>query len=435
MHTFVPEYVVYWIDAGLLKFVRAFWVFFVFELTRYYLFEYIVLFMHWRSTKKNHNKRVAARMQLFLENPLVSILVPGKNEGQHLFKLVQSLNEQTYKNYEIIVIDDGSDDSTAIIGRNFEKQGLIHLFIRNDVRGGKASAANLALNCSKGAFVVHLDADCSFDRDAIENIIIPFYMNPQIGAVGGNIKARNYRTNLCCKLQAIEYLKTVFLSRVVTSYLNIYEIISGAFGAFKREALVAVGGWDVGPGLDGDITIKIRKSGFRVVFEPLAVCLTDVPATFKALTRQRRRWYRSIIRFRLRRHNDVLYPNANFSWPNFFSVFENLFYNIVLDVVWWVYLIDIVIHLDSLLKYILPMSYTLYLVMGYSKMTAIYLFSERSKEELYLWLYFPFMPLYSGFYLRFVRSIAYIKEYFFKRSYKDPWNPRKSSLQAQKTNQ
>jgi biofilm PGA synthesis N-glycosyltransferase PgaC len=71
--------------------------------------------------------------------------------------------------------------------------------------------------------------------------------------------------------------------------------VSGAFGAFTKDALDRVGGWDIGPGLDGDITVKLRKLGYKIVFEPDAVCQTNVPNTFKKLVKQRLRWDKSIV--------------------------------------------------------------------------------------------------------------------------------------------
>jgi biofilm PGA synthesis N-glycosyltransferase PgaC len=361
---------------------------------------------------------------------LISIIIPGKNEGAHLFKLTKSLAEQTYKNFELIIVDDGSDDDTPIIGRNLEKNGLIGVFLRNDMRGGKASAANLALRFTKGRLIVHLDADCSFDCDAIENIIIPFFLDDRIGAVGGNVKVRNYRESLCARLQAIEYLKTISVGRIISSQLGIYKIISGAFGAFRKDVIDSIGGWDIGPGLDGDITVKIRKSGYRTVFEPSAVCLTNAPSKFKKLTKQRLRWDKSIIRFRVRKHRDVYFPHANFKWSNFFALLENVFYNVILDLTWWIYMIDIVINFNGSLRFIILMNLTLYTVVGFVQMTSAYIFSERRREELQLWPYLPLMSLYTGTYLRIVRTIAYYDEFVHKKSYNDIWNPVKSSSQA-----
>ena len=426
----LPEYIHFWLEAGLPKFVRIFWYFVIFELTRYIGLDFLVAAWFKAHEKSRGKKWNIARNKLFAENPLISIIIPGKNEGPHLYKLTKSLSEQTYQHFELIIVDDGSDDQTPTIGKNLEKLGLIHTFLRNNMRGGKASAANLALRFSKGKIVVHLDADCSFDCDAIENIIIPFYMDDKIGAVGGNVKVRNYRDSLCAKLQAIEYLKTVSIGRIITSTLGIYKIISGAFGAFRMDVLDKVGGWDIGPGLDGDITVKIRKSGYKTVFSPKAVCLTNAPSKFKVLTKQRLRWDKSIIRFRVRKHKDVYLPHQGFSWSNFFALFENVFYNVVLDITWWIYIIDMIVHYSSSLNFIVYMNLTLYFCVGFVQMTSIYIFSERRKEELYLWRYLPLMSIYTGLYLRMVRSRAYVDEWFFRKSYDDPWNPVKSSSQA-----
>ncbi|MEO1261896.1 MAG: glycosyltransferase [Bacteroidota bacterium] len=426
----LPEYINYWFEVGIGKFIRVFWYFVIFEFTRYIILDYLVAGWFRLKKKKRAERWETARRALWNEHPFISIIVPGKNEGAHLYKLVKSLAEQTYQNFELIIVDDGSDDDTPIIGRNLAQKGLIDVFIRNEMRGGKASAANLALRFTKGKIIVHLDADCSFDRDAIENVIIPFYQDERIGAVGGNVKVRNYRDSLCAKLQAIEYLKTISVGRILTTQLGIYKIISGAFGAFRSDVIESIGGWDIGPGLDGDITVKIRKSGFKTVFEPSAVCLTNAPSKFKVLTKQRLRWDKSIIRFRVRKHKDVYLPNANFNWSNFFALFENVFYNVILDITWWLYIIDMCIHFNSSLKFIIPMNLTLYTVVGFVQMTSAYIFSERRKEELCLWPYLPLMSFYTGMYLRFVRTRAYYQEFVFRKSYDDPWNPVKSSIQA-----
>lgn len=428
----LPEYVNYWFVVGINKFIRVFWYFVIFEFTRYIIIDYLIAFIY-GITSKNRAKKIAeARSKLFTENPFVSVIIPGKNEGKHLYKLTKSLAEQTFDNFELIIVDDGSDDNTPIIGKNLEKLGLIDMFIRNEMRGGKASAANLALRYSKGKYIVHLDADCSFDCDAIEQVLIPFYLDDKIGAVGGNVKVRNYKESLCAKLQAIEYLKTVSVGRIVTSYLGIYKIISGAFGAFRKDVIDSVCGWDIGPGLDGDITVKIRKSGYKIYFQPKAICLTNAPSKFKVLTKQRLRWDKSIIRFRVRKHKDVYLPTANFNWLNFISLSENVFYNVVLDILWWIYIIDIIINYTSQLQFVIPMNFTLYFVMSYVQMFSIYIFSERNKEELYLWPYVSLMSIYTGTYLRIIRTAAYYKEFFFKRSYEDVWNPYKSSIQAKR---
>lgn len=420
-------------EVGPTKLLRIFWFFVFFEFARFFIFELTVLLV-WKLREKKRNEQYAnARRRLFIERPLVSIIVPGKNEGKHIFKLANSLKEQSYKNFEFIVIDDGSDDDTERICKSLQKNGLIDLFLRNDVRGGKASAANLGYRFSKGKIVVHLDADCSYDNDAIEKIIIPFYLNDAVGAVGGNIQVRNYKDTLCATLQSIEYSDTISVGRITSSSLGIYRLVSGAFGAFSREALDRVGGWDIGPGLDGDITVKLRKLGYLIMFEPEAICQTSVPDTFKKLIKQRLRWDKSIIRFRVRKHRDVFYPNATFRFSNFVSSAENITYNLLLNIKWWIYLVDMVMNYTSLLGFIFPFNILLYTVNNFLKFLIFSLFRKRKNASIVYFIpYLPLMVFYFGFYLRFVRSVAYVQEFFFKRSYKDSWNPAKSSNQAKR---
>lgn len=424
------EFIRYWQLAGWEKFLRVFWFFFLFEFTRYVLIDYLVLIFYYLKRKVHKSDWEDARTALHLEQPLVSVIVPGKNEGKHLFKLVKSLSEQTYQNLELIVVDDGSDDQTALIGRDLERNGLIDLFLSNKVRGGKASGANAALTYAKGKYIVHLDADCSFDRDAVEEVLLPFYYDPKIGAVGGNLEVCNHEESIATTLQAIEYLKVILTGRMVTSTLGIYRIISGAFGAFRADILHRLGGWDIGPGLDGDITVKIRKLGYRVYFQPSAHGLTSVPNTFQKLAKQRLRWDKSIIRFRVRKHRDIFYPNEQFRFSNFFSSLENIGYNVVMNIKWFIYLIDIVVNFSGLIKFILPMNILLYSAANFVQFSAIMLIVQKPKEKRKLILYLPLMVFYTGYFLRIVRTMAHFKELFFLASYKDPWNPYKSSRMA-----
>ncbi len=427
----IDDFFGYIMIVGPAKLIRIFWFFIFFEFLRFFAFELTTLIIWYIGNKSRKLNYQVARRKLFIDRPLVSIIVPGKNEGQHIYKLVMSMKEQTYTNYEFIVIDDGSDDDTEAICKSLQKNGYIDLFLRNDVRGGKASAANLGFRYSTGKLVVHLDADCSYDNDALEKIIIPFYLDDNIGAVGGNILVRNYKDSLCATLQAIEYADTISVGRITSSYLGIYRVVSGAFGAFKREALERVGGWDIGPGLDGDITVKLRKLDYKIAFEPEAICQTSVPDTFRKLVKQRLRWDKSIIRFRVRKHKDVFFPNSTFKFSNFISSFENITYNLVLNFKWWVYVIDMTLNYPTILMFIIPFNILLYTITNFLKFLIFSLFRTRKNEQVsYFILYLPCMVFYFGLYLRIVRTIAYIDELFFKRSYEDNWNPAKSSAHA-----
>lgn len=413
-------------------FIRIFWFYLIFEFTRYVVLEQIVLIIWKIKSYFQKDKYIAAKNALWQQKPFVSIIVPGKNEGKHLYKLITSLKEQNYKNFELIVVNDGSDDQTEIIGKSYLNNGWIDKFYTNKERGGKASAANLALRFSKGQFIIHLDADCSYDSDAIEQILIPFYLYPNVGAVGGNVQVRNYNTSLATTMQGIEYQNVVGIGRIVTSELGIYKLVSGAFGAFRTDVLKRLGGWDIGPGLDGDITVKIRKLGYNIRFASNAMCITNAPNTFYNLGKQRRRWDKSLIRFRLRKHNDVFFPNANFRWSTFWGFVDNITFNLLLDIKWIFYAVDMAINNGYILPYIIALNYLLYTCTNYYKLMVFSLFRERKVANVsYFFIYVPLQVIYTGYFLRAVRTYAYFKELVFKESYKDPWNPQKSSHQAE----
>ena len=419
-------------NIGIAELLNIYWFMFLIEFPRYYLFDMIIILYTKLTFKRQYKAKIVAKRMLFIENPLVTILVPGKNEGKHIYKLAMSLKEQTYRNYEIIVVDDGSDDDTYLICTDLEKNGLIDRFLSLRERGGKASAANFGLYYAKGKYVIHLDADSSLDRDAIENILVPFYLDEEVKGVGGSVKVRNYNDSLCTSLQAIEYLKTIMVGRTVTSTLGIYHIISGAFGAFDTEAIRNIGAWDIGPGLDGDITQKLRKAGHKVVFANDAVCLTNVPTKWWNLFKQRLRWSRSLIRFRVRKHSDILrLTGKNGNLLNFISNAENILYDCVFNYMWLFYVLSLCFMYTDRLLEILVVGWLIRIVLAFIGFLMVLAVTERPREEFRLIKYIPISIFYTGYFNRITRLIGHTSELFFFKSYADAWNPRKTSVYAQ----
>lgn len=413
-------------------FLVTYWYFLAIEFTRYVIFDFMIIFDVYVSLEADQWDREEARKQLFKELPLVSVIAPGKNEGKHIPALSASLKRQSYKNLEIIIVDDGSDDNTAEICRKLLDENKIDIFISNPDRGGKASAANVAFHYTKGKYIVHLDADSHIDDNSIENLLLSFYIDPNCGAVAGDVRINNSTESIATTMQAIEYLKTISLSRLVSSRLNILRIISGAYGAFRRDILEELGGWDVGPGLDGDITVKIRKMGYKVVFDHYAICYTNSPNTFMKIAKQRFRWDRSLVRFRLRKHKDVYKSHANFDIFNFIALADGVLYNFVFNLMWWLYVIQVLYVSPASLGYILMFNYLLFVGSNILQYAAIFFLvgdTMRKKDYQIAW-FLPLMPIYSGIFLRVIRTYAQLMELIFKISYYDPWNPWKVSKQV-----
>ncbi|MFI3297349.1 MAG: glycosyltransferase [bacterium] len=418
-------------DLTFQKIVGIFWFLFFIEIPRYYLLDLIILIKRFFYRDVINKKEITARIELYTNNPFVTIIVPGKNEGKNIYKLTQSLKEQTYKNYELVVVDDGSDDNTRLICESLLANGLINRFYSVDERGGKASAANLALIDNKSEVIIHLDADSSLDKDAIEEILLPFYYHENVGAVGGCVKVRNSDDSLCTLMQSMEYIESIQLGRTVTSEIGAFRTISGAFGAFRADVLNQVGYWDIGPGLDGDITQKIRKSGYKVVFTPKAVCLTAVPTSFAKLYRQRLRWGKSLVRFRLRKHLNVLdIRYANFRFSNFLTNLDNLVFSLIFDILWIFYMLNFLVSQPYGLLDLLVLKFLITIPLGFLSFFMSLSISERWREELKMIVAAPLQSFYSGYFLRITRIISTFQEFFFFSSYRDSWNPSKSSIWA-----
>ena len=242
---------------------------------------------------------------------------------------------------------------------------------------------------------------------------------------------RNYKETICSSLQAFEYLKRIQVGRIVTSELGIYHIISGAFGAFERKTLKEVGYWDIGPGLDGDLTQKIRKAGYKVKFAEDAICMTNVPTKWYKLYHQRIRWSRSLVRFRLRKHADILLPTKNWSILNWLSNMESVVFDCFLNFLWLWYIIKLAITFNTHIIEVLALGYFIRVCFSQLAFLLVLMVSERKKDVWFLYRYLPLMSPYTGYFLRIARLSAHLQEIFFRRSYKDAWNPEKTSRYAQ----
>jgi cellulose synthase/poly-beta-1,6-N-acetylglucosamine synthase-like glycosyltransferase len=107
---------------------------------------------------------------------------------------------------------------------------------------------------------------------------------------------------MIARMQILEYLRTFIAARPAWSSINALPNVSGAFGVWKRSAVLEVGGFSHGHmGEDMDLTIRLHKHHleneipYRIVYEPSAVIWTEVPPTRRVLRRQRIRWHRGLI--------------------------------------------------------------------------------------------------------------------------------------------
>lgn len=219
----------------------------------------------------------------------VSIIVPCYNEEKTVANCVHGLMKQTYENYEVLLVNDGSTDGTE--KACMELASLYPQKVRaiNKMNGGKASALRLGLEHSIGEIIVTMDADSIFLPDALKNLVSSFD-DPNIGAVGGNVRVAN-KDSFLGRNQAVEYLTGLAIQKRAFAYLNCMQVIAGAIGAFRREVLIKVGGYSSDTIVeDMDVTVSVLRAGHRVEYCGKAIAYTEAPANIKDFLKQRYRW-------------------------------------------------------------------------------------------------------------------------------------------------
>jgi cellulose synthase/poly-beta-1,6-N-acetylglucosamine synthase-like glycosyltransferase/peptidoglycan/xylan/chitin deacetylase (PgdA/CDA1 family)/spore germination protein YaaH len=220
--------------------------------------------------------------------PFVTVIVPAYNEAKVITSTLRSLLACAYENLEIIVVDDGSTDETSdVVAAMAADNPRIRLI--KQANGGKASAANRAAAAALGEIVVAVDADTVVPPESIPKMIAHF-VSPDVTAVCGNVEVGNVN-GIFTAFQAIEYVTSQNFDRRAFSALNCISVVPGALGAWRRDAMLAAGGYsDQTLTEDADLTLTILRRGGRVVYEPEAHGRTEAPESLSALLRQRFRW-------------------------------------------------------------------------------------------------------------------------------------------------
>lgn len=402
-------FVVHFANRSILEWILFFFPFYVFgEFPRYVLPSIALMLLAFLG----YFRRVNAAAQRFLATPpSVSILLVGRNEEATIGQAIESLLQIDYPKLEIIFVDDASDDRTYAIAKPFAERGLIKLYRNSAATGrtGRPSGSNYAFAMSSGDYIVSVDADTTFDRDMLRHMLGPFH-DPEVGVVAGNLKARNAGDTLWTRAQAIEYAQSITLWKTWLDVLGWNMQASGALGAFRREAIVQAGGWDSETAEDADLSLKIKKGGWKLVFAPKAVAFTDVPPTLRQLVNQRNLWDRGFFRTYFRKHVNLMNVRR-FRASNASEMALEFFFQVLLAFIYLTWFVYMLVFYPVLLCFILPIVYAYYTVSMAGTYFAAFMFSERKREEWPLFFTIPFMPLYKGLF-RWVRIYALTLEYF-----------------------
>lgn len=301
----------------------------------------------------------------------ISVIIPAHNEERTIVETIRSLMMVNYAEFEIIVVDDGSTDGTIerlaaefdlartdrVYRRTLVTQpvheiysSLVHptLTVVEKAKGGKSDALNAGLNLARYPLVCSIDADSIIEDNALLRVVKPFMERPdETVAVGGIVRIANgceVRDGRVVQIalpdrplaifQVVEYLRAFLTGRVGWSSAQALLIISGAFGIYKKDDVLAIGGF-ANDSETEDLELVMRlhehllrqKRKYRVVFVPDPVCWTEVPESVRILRRQRMRWHRGLVRS-MWRHKKMIfnprYGSVGLIATPYFVIFEML---------------------------------------------------------------------------------------------------------------
>jgi cellulose synthase/poly-beta-1,6-N-acetylglucosamine synthase-like glycosyltransferase/spore germination protein YaaH/peptidoglycan/xylan/chitin deacetylase (PgdA/CDA1 family) len=220
--------------------------------------------------------------------PEVTVLIPAYNEESVVVDTVKSALASNYAKLQILVIDDGSKDRTAeLVRANFGRDSRVRLLLQ--ANRGKPAALNHGLNEAIGEIVVSIDADTIIDPEAVPRLVRHF-VDPKVGAVAGNVKVIN-RNRWITRWQALEYITSQNLEKRAFDLLNCIPVVPGAVGAWRADLLRSHDGFSGDTvAEDTDLTLTIRRNGWKILYDETAIGRTEVPETVDALVKQRFRW-------------------------------------------------------------------------------------------------------------------------------------------------
>lgn len=293
--------------------------------------------------RRNHHLRRFGRVGERLSSrmtPPLSIIIPAYNEQAGIADSIRSMSIVKYPRFEIIVVNDGSTDRTLqelIDAFELEKvripyrpdlpteemrgiyrgRGGVDITVIDKENGGKTDALNAGINAARYPYVLCTDADVILAPDCLaqamqrviedrgRTVCVAGNVRPLNGSeirLGHLIQAR-VPEGFVARMQVLEYVRTFLATRPAWSRINGLPLASGAFGIWKKDSVLAIGGFTKDHlGEDLDLTMRMHryhlenKIPYRIVYEPSAVIWTEVPETLRVLRRQRIRWHRGLMR-------------------------------------------------------------------------------------------------------------------------------------------
>lgn len=267
----------------------------------------------------------------------ISILVPAYNESTSIVTSIESLLLRNYREYEIIVINDGSTDNTleklkeAFFLQEIHVENEFYIPTKNiksyyqsskypqmrvidKENGGKADSLNAGINASLFPLFCSVDADSILEIGSVQSLVQSFIKDATTIAAGGTIRIINgckvqngkleqigIPKNILALIQVVEYLHDFIFGRLGWLPINGLLILSGAFSIFLKKHVIDTGGYSTDTVCeDMELVLRLHKymrnkgTPYNITYVPEAVCWTEAPENLETLQKQRIRWQKGL---------------------------------------------------------------------------------------------------------------------------------------------
>ena len=398
-------------------------VFFVIYLIGYSTFLFVsVVIGSIELYKQNRVSKLKEKIKNDYEIP-ISVIVPAHNEEVTVVDTVKSLLALDYENYEIIVVDDGSTDGTSkklinsfnmhLINRpvnyqidcknkkeiyeSYDQKIQITLVVKEN--GGKADSLNMGINVAENPYFICMDADSLLQCDSLKKLSSAVLEDTKIVACGGLIRISNGTVfnkgkvkyyglpkKLLPAMQVLEYDRSFFASRIMLDKFNGNLIISGAFGLFKKDVVIAAGGYETKTvGEDMELVMKLHvfckanSIPYTIKYLSDAICWSQAPERLRDLIKQRKRWHIGLLQSMMKYKE--MFCNFKYGLISFISFVYFLIYELFSPVIEVIGLITIIVSYYMNLINLPFMIVFLILYAGFGAILSVTIFLARIYVE------------------------------------------------------
>jgi hyaluronan synthase len=240
------------------------------------------------------------------ELPTISVVVPVRNEEEHIARTLRQLMESSYprERLQVIAVDDCSTDGTLAVMKDSQKTYPELVVLGLEKNAGKRHALAAGTGLANGQVIVFIDSDSFLEPDALRHLVNRF-VDPKVAAVTGHCDVENVWTNLLTRMQTVRYFIAFRVMKAAESVFDSVTCLSGPIAAYRREVLQEVMpewlnqmfmGRPATFGDDRSLTNSLLRRGYKVVYEFKARVTTIVPDDHRTFLRQQLRWKRSWFR-------------------------------------------------------------------------------------------------------------------------------------------